>query len=52
MTDLVNRAKQVSQQAEASEPLLAEKLYDSLRKLGQDDTGTVKQLQESFWATA
>jgi hypothetical protein len=48
MTDLVNRAKQVSQQAEASEPLLAEKLYDSLRKLGQDDTGTVKQVQDEL----
>ncbi len=48
MTDLVNRAKQVSQQAETSEPLLAEKLYDSLRKLTQDDAGTVKEFQQQL----
>ena len=48
MTDLVNRAKQVSQQAENTEPLLAEKLYDSLRKLTQDDTGTVKEFQQEL----
>jgi regulator of replication initiation timing len=48
MTDLVNRAKAVSQQAENSEPLLAEKLYDSLRKLGQDDAGTAKEFQQEL----
>ncbi len=48
MEDLVNRAKQVSQQAENSEPLLAEKLYDSLRKLSQDDAGTAKEFQQKL----
>jgi hypothetical protein len=48
MADLVNRAKQVSQQAENTEPLLAEKLYDSLRKLSQDDTGTAKEFQQKL----
>ncbi|MGD1029591.1 MAG: hypothetical protein ABSA05_00480 [Opitutaceae bacterium] len=48
MGDLVNRAKQVSQQAENSEPLLAEKLYDSLRKLSQDDAGTAKEFQQKL----
>jgi hypothetical protein len=48
MTDLVNRAKSVAQQAETSEPLLAEKLYDSLRKLGQDDNGTAKEFQQEL----
>ena len=48
LTDLVNRAKQVSQQAENSEPLLAEKLYDSLRKLGQADDNTAKEFQQQL----
>ena len=48
MEDLVNRAKQVSQQAESAEPLLAEKLYDSLRKLSQDDAGTAKEFQQKL----
>jgi hypothetical protein len=48
MGDLVSRAKQVSQQAENSEPLLAEKLYDSLRKLSQDDAGTAKEFQQKL----
>jgi hypothetical protein len=48
MTDLVDRAKQVSQQAENSEPLLAEKLYDSLRTLTQDDSGTAKEFQQKL----
>jgi len=48
LTDLVNRAKQVSQQAESSEPLLSEKLYDSVRKLAQEDSGTAKEFQQSL----
>jgi hypothetical protein len=45
---LIDRAKQVSQQAESTEPLLAEKLYDSLRKVTQDDAGTVKEFQQDL----
>ncbi|HWA10870.1 MAG TPA: hypothetical protein VG838_15630 [Opitutaceae bacterium] len=48
MKDLVDRAKQVSEQAENSEPLLAEKLYDSLRKLDQDDDATAKEFQQEL----
>ena len=48
MTELVDQAKQVSQQAENSEPLLAQKLYDTLRQLGQDDAGTVKEFQQEL----
>jgi len=48
MTDLVNRAKQVSQQAENSEPLLAEKLYDTVRQLAQTDGGTAKEFQQTL----
>ena len=50
MTDLVNRAKQVSQEAESSEPILSEKLYDSVRKLAQEDSGTAKEFQQSLLA--
>jgi len=48
MTDLIDRAKQVSQQAENSEPLLSEKLYDSVRKVAQDDSGTAKEFQQEL----
>jgi hypothetical protein len=48
MAALVKQAKAVSEQAETSEPLLAEKLYDSLRKLTQDDAGTVKEFQQKL----
>jgi hypothetical protein len=51
MTELVNRAKQVSQQAETSEPILADKLYDSLRRLTQADAGTVKEFQQQLLAS-
>jgi hypothetical protein len=51
LTDLVNRAKQVSQEAESSEPLLSEKLYDSVRKLAQEDSGTAKEFQQSLLAS-
>jgi hypothetical protein len=48
MKELVDRAKQVSDQAENTEPLLAEKLYDSLRKLDQNDSDTAKQFQQDL----
>ena len=44
MTNLLDRATQVSQQSETSEPLLSSELYDSIRKFGQD---TAKDVQES-----
>lgn len=44
MTNLVERATQVSQQAEEAEPLLAHQLYDTVRKFTQD---TAKDLKEA-----
>lgn len=43
MNKLVERATQVSEQAENTEPLLSRQLYDSIRKLSQDDANAVKQ---------
>ena len=43
MNKLVDRATQVSEQAENTEPLLSRQLYDSVRKVAQDDANTVKQ---------
>jgi hypothetical protein len=43
-TNLLDRATQVSQQAEASEPLLSSQLYDSIRKFSQESS---KQLKET-----
>ncbi len=48
MKTLVDRAKQVSEQAENTEPLLAEKLYDSLRALNQTDDATAKEFQQDL----
>jgi hypothetical protein len=44
LTNLVDRATQVSQQAEDPEPLLSRQLYDSVRKFTQD---TGKDFQEA-----
>jgi hypothetical protein len=44
LTNLVQHATQVSQDAESSEPVLSRQLYDSVRKFTQD---TAKNLQES-----
>ena len=44
MTNLVERATQVSQQAEQAEPLLAQQLYDTVRKFTQN---TAKDLKEA-----
>ncbi len=46
--DLVDRATQLSEQAENSEPLLARQLYDTVRQLTQDDTKTVKDFREQL----
>lgn len=48
LTNLVERATQVSQQAEASEPLVSQHLYDSLRRFAQDEAATVKELQQEL----
>jgi hypothetical protein len=43
MNKLVDRATQISEQAENTEPLLSRQLYDSIRKVTQDDANAVKQ---------
>ena len=48
MDELVTRASQVAEQAESSEPLLARQLYDSVRKVAQDDAKTVKDLRQQL----
>ena len=48
MKDLVEKATQISQQAENSEPLLSRQLYDSVRKIAQDDTKTVKDVRQEL----
>ena len=48
MTNLVDRATRLSSQAEASEPLLSRQLYDTLRKLSQDDQKIVKDFREEL----
>ena len=48
LTNLVDRATQVSQEAEAAEPLLSRQLYDTLRKFSQDNSKSIKQTQEEL----
>ncbi len=48
LTNLVERAAQVSQQTEDAEPLVSRELYDTLRKFNQDDASSVKRLQEDL----
>jgi hypothetical protein len=43
MTNLVDQATQVSQEAEVAEPLLSRQHYDSLRKFSQDNLKSMKQ---------
>jgi len=45
MTNLVEHATQLSQQAEEPEPLLSRQLYDSVRKFSQDNLNNVRQTQ-------
>jgi len=47
-TNLVDRATQLAQQAENSEPLLSQKLEEALRQYQQDDAGVVKQWQQEL----
>ncbi len=48
MNKLVDRATQLSEQAENTEPLLSRQLYDSIRKISQDDANTVKQARNEL----
>jgi hypothetical protein len=43
ITNLLQNAQRVSEQAEMSEPLLSRQLYDTLRRANQDDSGRAKQ---------
>jgi len=47
-TNLLQRATQVSQQAESSEPLLASQLYDTVRKFTQQSGKDVKQTTDEL----
>ncbi len=49
LTNLVQRADQISEQAEAPEPLLSKQLYDSVRRFTQDSAKDVKDLQERLF---
>jgi hypothetical protein len=48
MTNLVDRATQLSQQAEEAEPLLSRQLYDSVRKFTQDTSKDVRETQDEL----
>ncbi len=48
LTNLVERATEVSQQAETAEPLLSRQLYDTLRKVSQRNATNVKETQEDL----
>jgi hypothetical protein len=48
LTNLVERATQVSEEAEVSEPLLSRELYDSLRKFSQDNLKDMKRTEEDL----
>jgi hypothetical protein len=50
LTNLVERATQISQQAEEAEPLLSRNLYDAVRKFSQDSAKAVKETQEELLA--
>jgi hypothetical protein len=47
-TNLLDRANQVSQQAEASEPLLSSQLYDSMRKFSQQSSKELKETTDQL----
>jgi hypothetical protein len=48
MTNLVDRATQLSQQAEEAEPLLSRQLYDTVRKFAQDTSKDVREMQDEL----
>ena len=48
MTNLVDRATELSQQAEEAEPLLSRQLYDSVRKFTQDTSKDLRETQDEL----
>ncbi|HEV2392817.1 MAG TPA: hypothetical protein VG146_10690 [Verrucomicrobiae bacterium] len=48
MTNLVDRASRLSQEAEQPEPLLSHQLYDTVRKFSQDSAKDVNDLQDQL----
>ena len=50
LTNLVDHATQISQQAEDAEPLLSRQLYDTLRKFSQDNSKNIQDAQEDLLA--
>jgi hypothetical protein len=47
-TNLIDKATQVSQQAEQTEPLLSEQLYDTIRKFSQDNSKGLSESQDQL----
>ena len=48
LNKFTERAQQVSEQAENAEPLLSRQLYDSVRKLSQEDANAVKETKQEL----
>ncbi len=48
LTNLVERATQVSQHAEEAEPLLSRQLYDTVRQFSQDSAKNMQEVQEEL----
>ena len=48
LSNLVDRATQVSQQAEETEPLLSRQLYDTLRKFAQNSSKNLTESQDEL----
>jgi hypothetical protein len=48
MTNIVERAAQISQQAEEAEPLLSQQLNDAVRKFSQDSAKDLKEAQNEL----
>ncbi|MCX6950669.1 MAG: hypothetical protein NTV51_00535 [Verrucomicrobia bacterium] len=48
LNKFTDRAQQLSEQAESAEPLLSRQLYDSVRKLSQEDANTVKETKQQL----
>lgn len=46
--ELIDKATQISEQAENSEPLLSRQLYDSVRRIAQDDGKAVKDTRQEL----
>ena len=48
ITNLVDRATQLSQQSESSEPLLSSELYETLRKFAQESGKNLKETEDDL----